>query len=298
MEVPRGYETWTADTKHAWLWDVLMSRTAHQATDLPPLRLPFKTQPLRELGVVVRKHELDKALTRTSDLMEPGRPKVIHARGAVAMIEFEPSSTSPFTGLLSPPPHGGATGLIRMSLVAKVLATTAYTPAIGIKLLIDGKPSADLLAMNHTIGQGRDFDLFSNTMTNDLSATHTELRTPQKVMSVLFDRVSSQPRRLALTHFGDQLRDGSAEPRPVVPDGLVFRPTPEAQRVFRGRAGVDFRLVLADVEPGTPLYDVESDRASGSVAVGVVRMTTRFVSSEGGDRLFFRHVQHPGDRKL
>lgn len=219
-------------------------------------------------------------------------------RGAVAMIEFEPSSTSPFTGLLSAPPHGGATGLIRMSLVAKVLATTAYTPAIGLKLLIDGKPSADLLAMNHTVGQGRDFDLFSNTMTNDLSETHTELRTPQKVMSVLFDRVSSQPRRLVLTHFGDQLRDGSTEPRPVVPNGLVFRPTPEAKRVFPGHAGVDFRLVLADVEPGTPLYDVESDRASGSVAVGVVRTTTRFVSSDGGDRLFFRHVQHPVDRKL
>ncbi len=62
IQVPRGFETWTADAKHAWLWNVLIGRTAHGATDLPPLVLPFKTQPLRELAVVLRKHELDKAL--------------------------------------------------------------------------------------------------------------------------------------------------------------------------------------------------------------------------------------------
>ena len=55
--------------------------------------------------------------------------------------------------------------------------------------------------MNHTVGQGRDFNMFSNAMTTDLTDEHTELRSPQKVMSVFFDRVSHQPRRLIVDHF-------------------------------------------------------------------------------------------------
>jgi hypothetical protein len=83
--------------------------------------------------------------------------------------------------------------------------------------------------------------------------------------------------------------------RPIVPDRLVFHPTPEARQIFAGRAGVDFRLVLAEVPLGTPLYEIEGVQDSGSAHVGLLRTTTPFVSSDGGDRLFFRHVQDPAD---
>ena len=117
LDEPDGYRSWTADQKLAWLWKTLIAGTAHDTTTLPPLRLPFQTHPWRELAVVTRKAELDKALTRVSDLMEPRRPKVIHARGSVALIELDTDQNSPFTGLLGPPDRGGATGLLRMSLV-------------------------------------------------------------------------------------------------------------------------------------------------------------------------------------
>lgn len=296
MQTPDGYVLWSAATKNTWLWN-LIEATAHRPIDLPPLQMPFTAQPLREIGVVTKREELVKTLTREDDLMEPGRPKVIHARGAVALVDLETSPASPFTGLLGPPPNGGGFGLIRMSLVAKVVGKAAVTPAFGLKLLIDGRPSADLLAMNHTVGQGRDFDLFSNTMSNDLTDSHKELRPPQKMMSVMFDRVSNNPRRLVVDHFAERLRDGSAVIQLNTPIRLVFHPTPEAKGIFAGQAGVDFRLVLAEVAEGTPLYDVTGTTASGSEAVGVLRTSSRFVSSEGGDRLFFRHVQDPKDVK-
>jgi hypothetical protein len=300
LETPPGYEGWTADEKRTWLWETAVFGTAHVASALPPLRLPFQDRPGAEIGVVTRRAELDKALTRTADIMEPGRPKVIHALGAVALIEFETVADSRFTGLLAPPPVGGATGLIRMSLVAKVVGKAAYTPGFGLKLLIDRNPSADLLAMNHVVGQGRDFDLFSNTMTNDLSDEHDELRPPQRVMGVLFRRVSRQPRRLVVTHLADQCRDGSPVADPVVPRRLVFHPTSAAKQIFMGQAGVDFRRVLAEVPEGTVLYEVEGlgssgDAPLGDTQVGVIRTASRFVSSDGGDRLFFRHVQDPAD---
>jgi hypothetical protein len=303
LRTPEGYEGWTADQKGTWLWETAVLGTEHVPSALPPLRLPFQDRPVAEIGVVTRTAELDKALSRTSDLMEPGRPKVIHALGAVARVELETDRDSPFTGLLAPPPDGGAHGLIRLSLVARVVGRAAFTPGFGLKLFIDGKPSADLLGMNHVVGQGRDFDLFSNTMTTDLSEEHGELRPPQRVMGMLFRRVSHQPRRLVVTHLARQFRDGAAVADPVGPRRLVFQPTAHAKRVFAGQAGVDFRRVLAEVPTGTALYDVEGlgSLDEGPIPdgpVGVIRTVSPFVSSDGGDRLFFRHVQDPGDRKL
>ncbi len=297
LDTPPGYKASSAETKAEWLWESLILPTRYTPSMLPPLRMPFKAFPRKELGIVTKRDELEKSLTRTSDVMEPGRPKVIHALGAVAMLSLATSDQSPFTGLLGAPPGGGAIGLIRMSLVASVTRDQSYTPGFGLKLLVDGHASADLLGMNHTVGQGRDFNLFSNSMTNDLTEEHEQLRAPQKVMGVLFDRVSHQPRRLVGTHFTNQRRDGTPVEGPVTARRLVFRPTAQARESFKDKAGVDFRLVLAQIEPGTPLYEVDGLIGKEVVHVGLLSMTTSFVASAGGDRLFFRHVQAPEDRK-
>jgi hypothetical protein len=311
LTTPPGYAALSAADKAAWLWDHVVLPTAHVPSSLPPLRLPFQDRPLAELGVVLRRDELDQALTDSTELLDPGRPKVIHAHGAVAMVELDTDANSPFTGLLAPPPQGGAVGLVRLSLVAKVVGKAAVTPGMGLKLLIDGGPSADVLAMNHVVGQGRDFDFFSNTMTNDLSDEHSELRPPQRIMGVLFRRVSRQPRKLVSTHLAAQHRDGTTVADPVAPRRLVLHPTEAARQAFVGQAGVDFRRVLADLPAGTDLFEVEGltgpAPAPGrkgrrgmtpGVPIGVLRTTTAFVSSDGGDRLRFRHVQDPADLKL
>ena len=292
---PADYVSWSAETKAAWLWNTLIGGTVHTPTALPPLVLPFRTAPLTEARIVLSPRELDKALTRVSDLMEPGRPKLIHARGAVAMVRFIPAEGTPFTGLLG---SEGAHGLIRLSLVAKVAGDAAYTPALALKLLIDARPSADVLAMNHTVGQGRDFNLFSNTMTNDLSNTHNELRLAQRVMSYFFHRVSTQPRRMVSTHLATHGTTGSPVDAVSAPDRLVFTATDEAKAIFDDRAGVDFRLVLSELASDTTLYSVDGLTNGRPVPVGTIVMTTPFVSSDGGDRLFFRHVHDPAHRVL
>lgn len=294
---PDGYTGWSADEKAEWLWTRLISATAHTARSLPPLVLPFRQAPLTEIGVVLKKDELAKALTRTSDLMEPGRPKLIHARGAVARVAFEADPESPFSGLLAPPPAGGAIGLLRVSQVARIVGDAAVTPALALKLLIDGTASADVLAMNHTVGQGRDFNPFTNPMTNDLSDTHDELRFAQRMMSFFFKRISRQPRRMVSRHLATHHRDASPVSEPLGPERLEFHATSSAKAIFTDRAGVDFRIVLGELEPGTTIYEIFGITGGQRTRVGSLQLATAFVSSDGGDRLFFRHVHDPADQK-
>jgi len=301
LTVPPGYRSRSAESKADWLWNELILPTRHSSAELPPLDIPIKDHPISDARIVLSTSKLRETLERTDDLMPVGRRKVIHAHGSVALIELETFDESPFTGMLGAPPGGGAIGLLRISLVGRVFGKAAFTPAFGLKLLVDGHDSADLVAMNHTVGQGRDFDVFSNTMTNDLTEEHRELRSAQRLMSRLFSRVSREPRRVLTTHMTGRLRNGDEVNDALSPRRLVFHPTAEAKAIFPGHAGVDFRRVLARVPVGTILYDVEGltgpPGTTDGLLIGRIRMTTEFVSSDGGDRLFFRHVQPPEDLK-
>jgi len=295
--LPLGYQSLTAEEKSDYLWDSVILPTRHADSDLPPLCTPLTAYPRKEISVVVKTDLLEKALTRTADVMEPGRPKVIHACGSVAKVSLLTSSESPFTGLLGPGPRGGAVGLIRMSLVKSPAGSKPFIPALGLKFFIDGQPSSDLLAMNHTIGQGRDHNLFSNSMTNDLTGEHSELPIGQRIMGVLFRRVSHEPRRLTSDHLAERCRDGSIVTHSVSPRRLVFRPTKAARDFFKHQAGVDFRVLLSKMDEGTTLYTVSGATDSDEFPVGELKTSSPFISSDGGDRLHFRHVQDTEDLK-
>lgn len=292
--VPEGYVGWSADRKLAWLLDDLIASSLYSPINRPENTFPKPTQLARVLKTLVSRRELVETLDRAHDLMPPERPKAIHTIGAVAPVELVTADESRFTGLLAAPPVGGAIGLIRLSYAAPTTRKKAFVPGFGLKLLVDGMPSQDTLAVNHTNGQGRDFNMFSNSMSHDLTDQHSELRPPQQLMSRLFERVSCEPRRLSIDGFAAVDKRGRPVDTPVVPDKLVFRPTTEARRVFVGRAGHDFRDVLADVVPGTVLYEVTAE--PDATVVAQVKTTGRFTASLGGDRLFFRHVQRDDDR--
>lgn len=296
-ETPAGYVDWHAAAKRNWIFDELLCGSEYSPVARPDLVM---TKPWVMASVAANPTTLARTLDRTKDLMEPARPKIIHTHGAVAMIEFETFADSPFTGVLGAPPEGGAVGLVRMSLAVPPQGKGSITPGMGLKLLVDGKPSLDLLAMNHTVGQGRDFNLFSNTFSHDLRNEHEELRPPQKLMSWFFKRVSSQPRRLTIDHLAATRSDGSAITAAKVPTRIVFRPHRDVRRsVFANAQGEDFRDPLMRIGVGTNLWTVEAVGAGpdGSpLTIGVLRTTSRFCCSAGGERLFFRHHVSPADR--
>lgn len=290
---PAAYPSWTAAKKEAWLWTNVIKEEGYDPVTRPELSM---AKPWTMLRIAGRPNVLRRTLERSADQMEAGRPKIIHTQGAVAAIIYEPLAASEFSGVLAPPPVGGARGVVRMSLAVPPKGKRAITPGIGLKLFVDGGPSLDLLAMNHTVGQGRDFNLFSHTFTHDLRDAHNELRPPQKLMKRMFARVSNEPRWLTIDHLAAVTQTGEAVAVPKVPERLVFRPHPDVAQVFRGRQGEDYRDTLARIPVDAVLYTVEAVGAGpndGPLQIGVLRLTRTFVSSAGGDRLFFRHMVDP-----
>lgn len=291
---PSDYTSWTAKTKVAWLHDQMLA-SAYEPCNRPPLAM---LPPKKWLAAIraVRRKGLLVSLNRNEDVMAPGRPKVIHTQGAAAVVECAIDPDSPYSGLLA-----AATvtpGVMRMSLAAPPGNRRPFVPGFGLKLLIDHQPAADLLAVHHTNGQGLDSNLFSNSMTHDLTHTHSYLRPGQWIMGKLFYRVSRFPRRLSIDHFGAQHGDGTAVPSSEqrVPARLEFVPAAAARGCFRGRANCDYRDVLAEIEPGTMLFDVVAHDDGGPSTIGTISLSEPFVASAFGDNLFFRHVQ--ADRDL
>lgn len=290
LATPPGFESLTANEKAQVFWDELIVKTEYSPVTRPDLVM---TGPRQMASVAVFPSHLVRTFLRTDDMMEPTRPKIIHTAGSVAAITFEPNEASTFSGVLAKPPTGGALGILRFSLAIPPKGKKAITPGIGLKLFVDGKPSLDLLAMNHTVGQGRDFDLFANTFTHDLRNEHEELRPPQRAMQFFFKRVAENPRHLTIDHLAAVSQDGSTVEKPIVPDRLVFRPHADVRRVFRGRQHDDYRDVLATIPVGSTLYHVDAVAAGddgSDVCIGTITTKSRFVSSAAGDRMFFRHM--------
>ncbi len=293
FETPDGYIAWPAASKAAWMWDNLIQATAHTPVSRPDLTM---TKPWPMASVALLPKVLARTFSRSDDVMEATRPKIIHTQGTVALIELATYDDSPFSGILGPPMTGGAVGLLRLSLAIPPKAKKSVTPGIGIKFFVDGAASLDVLAMNHTVGQGRDINLFSNSFTHDLRHEHGELRTPQKLMAALFKRVVPEPRHLTIDHLAAVTRNGSPLAQPLVPERLVFRPHGDVLRVFKGHHDEDYRVTVGRVEAGTSLYYVDAvgaGPAGADLTIGEIRLTKSFVSSDGGDRLFFKHSTTP-----
>lgn len=293
-DLPSGFLQWAGLAKQQWIREHIIEATEYGPVDRPDLVM---TAPWTMASIAMSPSKLVRTLDRTDDLMEETRPKIIHTNGVVAMIELSTTSDSPFTGVLGP--NVRIPGLVRISLAVPPQGKGSITPGMGLKLFVDGAPSLDLLAMNHTVGQGRDFNLFSNTFTHDLRNEHEELRPPQKIMSYFFKRVVSQPRRLTIDHLGATQPDGESVAAPVIPDRLVFRPHRDVRRVFHGKHGHDFRDPLLGIDEGSSLWNVEAVDAApdgGPLTIATITMTSRFTASAGGDRLFFRHHVSPADR--
>lgn len=294
---PAGYVGWDAHAKADWLWSQIEA-TAHTLANRPPLGPPPPGLLLKAIQVV-RRTGLRITLERTDDALPKGRPKIIHTQGAVAKVRLRIDPDSPYTGVLAPS-QTGSVGVVRMSVATPPGPKRPVVPGLGIKLFVDGQPALDLLAVHHTNGQGLDPDLFSNTLTHDLTATHEYLRSGQRFMGKLFKRVSLQPRRLSIDHFAAVSSSGVVTPPADArrPERLDFVPHADVSGHFaQYPAGTDYRTVLRDLEPGAKIFELHALDAGGVSHLGVIELVTSFVSSEAGDRLFFRHVQDPMDLK-
>ena len=87
----------------------------------------------------------------------------------VAKIEWVSSGDHPYTGMFK----GSDAGYIRMSIAKPIVPlTNNLAPGIGVKLLRDGKDSANFVAMYSVDGQDS-LNFFANDFKNHIPTPHS-----------------------------------------------------------------------------------------------------------------------------
>jgi hypothetical protein len=244
----------------------------------------------------LRARYLGRSMLHASDETPDGRRKLIHRLGSVARIEWIASGELPYTGLLG----SSCPGLIRLSHAAPGPGGRfGFVPSIAIKLLVDGRPSHNLVSIPSLDGQGDNQDFFLRRGSTVLPpADGMIMGFLQRRFQAAIDRLGNGGdagigplRGVAATD-----PDGNRAADPRAPYELIFEPGPDVPHDPAPQP--DFRRKLEQIPADTVLYRVlAADKAGGpEVRVGDIHLRDTFVTSEYGDRrLFFQHDQWEPD---
>jgi hypothetical protein len=287
QSLPPGYESRTADEKLRLLWNDRILPTQYTTT-LPGW--PFVGFRVLTKATVT---DLDVSMERISDEMPAGRARVVHSIGSVVQVELIADPSSPFTGMFK-----GGVGVARLSL-AREPGADGFVPGIAVKLLADGQPSRNILAMFTIDGQGTNFYFFANTFSNVIPDPQS---IGGKLVASIFSRASTTPGHLDVSDVATLDRRGRAALAPLAPAQLFFVPAPSVKAVPRKSSPeVDFRLDLSAIPDGTTLYEVHGSRALGEPPTRVGKLITRSpvtVSRFGDEKLFFKHERQAGTKPV
>jgi hypothetical protein len=269
-----GYQAQSAAEKQASLWRELST--------------PYATRPdpgsagvgrsfidtLKALFIPI----LEKTFSDPADSRAP-HTKIFHPFGSVAKVVFEPAAGSPYSGLF----QSGAVGIARLS---QATGDGSKIPGIGLKLLVDGRPSVNVHAIPSFDPQTSD-DFF-------LRAPSNVIPPPKGLVLRFLNWVASfvaNPLRRPVDALAATNPAGEPVAEPKAPYQILFQP---ADAHFDPAFHGDFRDGLAQIPSGTVIYRLVA-RENGSdreVVLGDLRTQSRFVASEYGDReLSFEHAR-------
>lgn len=270
--LPADWQGRTATAKLASLWNEFILPTEFSHLPAHESRFPR-----------LSKTYLAQSFDHVGDEMPAGHKRVLHLRGSVAMAEWRAAPGIPYTGLY----RGASSVLLRISSGGSP-SSSNFVPGMGVKLLVDGTPSANIQVMNSVDGQGNNHDVFALPFTNHIPPARSWL---VKLGALLFRRVKDDPYDLPVRHLALREADGTVQEAPLSPDKLLFIPGPDVPRRTDPQSSVDFREDLARIPANTTLYNIFSVDGSGALSpLGQLVTHSRFVASEWADeRLFFQH---------
>jgi hypothetical protein len=302
LRLPGDYEGRTAAAKQAELMKRMNASQVNLQTspvkdfDFGQItRLLLDANGLRLWAGRVLRETMDGGKGQSADEMPLDHDnKMIHRSGSVAAVELVPAANSPYTGL-----YQGSVGVVRFS-AATVPTDFSFVPGFGLKLLVNGAPSANLVAMYSLEGQGGDWNFFSHEHSNFIPnppATNIALG----LLAGAFKLAAKVTTVVSVAPLGRINSDGSRVAAPVSPCQLVFSPNSAVKSLTAASSREDFRASLSRIPAGTPVYDVYGvdacNNAPGAprTLVGTLKITSKFVASSYGDNgLFFRHEEFKG----
>lgn len=221
------------------------------------------------------------------DVMPEGRSKVIHVQGAVCQFALDVSSSSPYSGLLSP---GTSHGLVRMGSATP--AWKGMFPGMAIKFVRSGVNSANFVALRAEGASGSG-NFFEKEMSNHVSPSET-LQALQK-----FQQASDCVSMVGLSDVCRYDQNGKHTRTPKFPFELLFHGHSDTNPY--NTAGPDPLSTLTKIPAGTTLFKVyaKASPKSSKVFLGNMRTETGCHSTLFGDeKLFFEHQRMEEDFKL
>ncbi|HXW60832.1 MAG TPA: hypothetical protein VEK06_04765 [Myxococcota bacterium] len=289
-------EAWPATEKLNELWQAIV-------------RTEYKNGlPKPELGIcdslnLVSADYLKSAFTHEGYTMIEGRKKIIHGEGTSIKVKFVAANKEgqKYTGIFR---SGAESALMRLSYGVPPGNGLAMV-GMAIMFLRDGQkpanvvatPSLDPLPAENIFA--RDF-LTAVPMPSITWKNYVAERSFKGGADSL-NRGDLNPRALSLTDLAEMDSFGVIASNPMAPYSLIFRPTNEAQKLFRNaRATDDFRVVLNHKGgEGTGLFTVHARETKHSAEqfIGTIYTLSNFVSSIAGDEeIFIKHsMPHPMD---
>ncbi|MGE3608144.1 MAG: hypothetical protein AB7I27_01055 [Bacteriovoracaceae bacterium] len=277
-QLPNDYQKFSAAKKQSLL---LANVEKTKYATLPPI-------PAGGWGSILAKLKsfmtLGETFNEVSDEMPAsrGKNKLIHSSGSVAGVIYIPSEQYPtFTGIFS----SGGLGVVRLSLAGSPESLGSFTPGMGVKILVDGKPSVNVTVMYSLNGQGENTNFFANVFSN---------RIPKPTGFALnalfqwFKLFAKNPLVLGVDHFAKVKSNGEVVDQPVVPYQLLFQPVLKLNE----KSTRDFREDLKVVRGGTLIYILYATRNDRDkpFEIGRFYTTSDMIPSEYGDhQLFFQH---------
>lgn len=228
-----------------------------------------------------------------SDILPVNRVRGIHNLGVVGSAQWKMLDNvmlNNFTGLLAK----GSTApvIIRLSL-ATPPATNGLVPGIGVKLLIDGRPSVNTVANFDLDGQGDNKNFFLNPFRTTLPAP-TQLA--KKILAMRFEQIESPALSLPVRDLARFTPQGSVIENPVYPFMLEFRPDPRVANLISSDSAKETRIELVEKLSAGPFLHVYA--ASGlddanAFKIGELSLQSNvWASSFGDERLCFKHQRH------
>lgn len=270
-----------------WQSQILPTRYAQ----LPPLSSPGLT----ELWQLAHTDFSSKAFSHEGDELEPGRRKLIHARGAEARLRWVANPNSGYTGIFAT----GAECLIgRFSLATAPTAETTI-PALALKIFIAGEAPSRNLHLMHAVDAQQGHNFFAETFSNILPPAQS-LTT--RLLAARFAKVTAQlgardsdPGHLSLEHLAGIQADGETIAAPQTPYQLLFKPTAAARALLQKSTALDdFRQKLAELSVGQAIYDIYAQEAGAGPEqarlLGQLVLSSAVLASRYGDeQLYFQH---------
>jgi len=180
-------------------------------------------------------------------------------------------------------------GIARLSLAKE---PPSYTPGMALKLLVDGRPSENILVMHSLDGQGENYNFFAKSFSNIIANPTSPLL---KAIAIAFRKAiqkmnrQAQPTNLPTANLSKVKGNGQMVKKHRYPAQLIFDP---AVAKFSKDDKTDLRIQLKTLKPGTTLYKVyaRDSKNSGVQFIGKLVLESKFVASKFSDRwLLFQH---------